>query len=97
LAIFASLVTISFEHNEWRIIRKHDLSLYDKFKPIIYSLGVLGVLILTSRQIVSVISIPTYVVDVLPNFISTGTLLGYFISYTIRQFIIHKRMHKGQQ
>ena len=97
LAVFASLVTISFERNEWRIVRNHDLSLYDKFKPIVYSLGVLVVLIFTFDQIVSAISISTYVVDVLPNFISAGTLLGYFISYTIRQLIIYKRMNKGQQ
>lgn len=97
LALFSTCVTISFEVNEWYIFNnskhKKTKKYFNYYYPLLFALILLMILAFIYNGIATLFGIPEKIFNVAPNLISSFTLLGYFISYTIRQIFIRRQQY----
>lgn len=91
LAFFSCCVTIAFERNEWIIFTQNDnaeTKKYKYFTPLLRAFIFTMIVSFTFYRFAPLIRIPEKIIQILPNFITSLTLLGYFVSYTFRSYKI---------
>lgn len=99
LATFSLIVTISFELNEWWIFGGNPDGKLAKFlklfPPILLIVIVVEIYSLLHNGIITLIGtkIPAELAQILPNLITSSTLFGYILSYTIRSILVQKKKY----
>lgn len=87
LAFFSCCVTLAFEINEWKIFTKKSeskIKMFNYFTPLLFTFILIMIVSFIYNGFATLIGVSEETAQIIPNFITSLTLFGYFISYTIR-------------
>lgn len=94
LALCSSAVTFTFELNEWFILNQSTnriAKILNCLSPILFAIVLFILLLFIGGVIKELIYIPSIDITAIPNMLTSTTLFGYFISYSVRQVAIKMR------